>query len=232
MKRCLQRLDRGCSSDRYRTKKLSQKSLETLYRGPSFLIAERYAQHCVFVCVAMTYSTGMPILYLIACLSFIITCVGCHGCVGCDDLAAAAAPGVGLGWRRLRLQGLATPDERVSPVWVPAIRYWVDKYLLLTLYRSPPHYTDEFSGRARTIMPLAIVMHLCMGIWTLGCVGGGSGVSASLCGCSCADAPSVRPQQHQRVRAGQVACKGNGRHRGAHRRRRLRSGICAWCTDV
>ena len=78
MNRCFQRLDRGCTSDRYRTKKLSQKTLENLYRGPSFLLAERYAQHCVFICVAMTYSTGMPILYAIACLSFIITCVECR----------------------------------------------------------------------------------------------------------------------------------------------------------
>ena len=89
------------------------------YTGPNFLLAERYAQHCVFTVVVMLYSTGMPALYWIAALSFVST-------------------------------------------------YWIDKYLLLTFYKTPPAYTDEFSSRTRLLMPLAVVLHLAMGIWTIG----------------------------------------------------------------
>ena len=43
------------------------------YTGPRFLLAERYAQHCMFIFVTMTYSTGMPLLYAITMVSFVLT---------------------------------------------------------------------------------------------------------------------------------------------------------------
>jgi hypothetical protein len=48
------------------------------------------------------------------------------------------------------------------------ISYWVDKFLFLRYYRSPPRYTSNIGRMATGIIPYAIVIHLAVSIWTLG----------------------------------------------------------------
>jgi len=48
------------------------------------------------------------------------------------------------------------------------VSYWVDKYLFLRYYRSPPRYKANIGKNATAILPYAIAVHLCVSIWTLG----------------------------------------------------------------
>jgi len=65
-------LDRGCSCDRYKTKKTSIQSYLDTYTGPVYLMHYKYSTILTVVYVTMMYGLGMPILFPIACLSFVI----------------------------------------------------------------------------------------------------------------------------------------------------------------
>lgn len=50
-----------------------------------------------------------------------------------------------------------------------ATTYWVDKWLFMRFYRSPPHYSDEICVRAARLTAFpALLVHLAMSIWILG----------------------------------------------------------------
>lgn len=66
-------LDRGCRCDKRKTKKVIQEDYENLYKGPQFLLEFRYSQLITVVFVIMMYSTGIPMLYMIAVVNFFIT---------------------------------------------------------------------------------------------------------------------------------------------------------------
>ena len=66
-------LDRGCCScDRYKTKKTSIQSYLDTYTGPAYLMHYKYSTILTVVYVTMMYGLGMPILFPIACLSFVV----------------------------------------------------------------------------------------------------------------------------------------------------------------
>lgn len=46
--------------------------------------------------------------------------------------------------------------------------YWVDKFLFLNYYRSPPRYKTNIGRGATALIPYAIVLHLVASIWMLG----------------------------------------------------------------
>eukprot|EP00347_Sterkiella_histriomuscorum_P019608 403340984 len=66
-KRCV---DRGCTCNKRKTKKLLQDEYNEVYSGPEFLIEVRYAQVMTSIFITMIYSSGMPILYLVAMTQF------------------------------------------------------------------------------------------------------------------------------------------------------------------
>jgi len=45
--------------------------------------------------------------------------------------------------------------------------YWVDKYLFVYVYQTPPAYNSSLSHTFTKLLPLAAVLHLLMGIWML-----------------------------------------------------------------
>ncbi len=47
-----------------------QTDYQNIYMGPEFLIEVRYSQIMTFYFIAMMYSSGMPILYVISFLQF------------------------------------------------------------------------------------------------------------------------------------------------------------------
>ena len=50
-----------------------------------------------------------------------------------------------------------------------AVTYWVDKWLFIRFYRSPPHYSEQISVRASKLTAYpALLVHLAMSIWILG----------------------------------------------------------------
>jgi len=69
-KRCR---DRGCSWDMRRTKKILQVDYENVYLGPEFLMEMRYSQILSNIYIVFTYSGGLPLLYVVAFLSFFAT---------------------------------------------------------------------------------------------------------------------------------------------------------------
>jgi len=98
---------------------LTQDDLNQLHLGPDFFVSHRYAQVMADLFVCYMFSTGMPILAVIAMLNFYVS-------------------------------------------------YWVDKFLFLRYYRSPPRYKANIGRNATVIIPYAIAIHLCVSIWTLG----------------------------------------------------------------
>jgi len=60
-KRCW---DRSCTCDRTKTKKVIQKNYELLYYGPEFTIANQYSALVAMTLIVLTYSSGLPCLYL------------------------------------------------------------------------------------------------------------------------------------------------------------------------
>lgn len=66
LKRCI---DRKCSISTKKTFKIIQSEYEDLYTGPEFILHVRYAQVLATLFVTLTYSSGMPGLYL---LNFVI----------------------------------------------------------------------------------------------------------------------------------------------------------------
>ena len=65
--------DRGCTSNKRRTKQIAQDEYEDLYTGPEFILQLRYAQILSQIFITMTFSSGIPILYLITLIRFIIS---------------------------------------------------------------------------------------------------------------------------------------------------------------
>eukprot|EP00742_Colponemidia_sp_Colp-10_P003796 GILJ01004043.1.p1 GENE.GILJ01004043.1~~GILJ01004043.1.p1 ORF type:complete len:1123 (-),score=165.75 GILJ01004043.1:136-3504(-) len=68
---CKRRCDRHCTSDRKRTKKLTQREYEDMYTGPEFLLEVRYAQILNTVFVSLLFSSGVPMLVVIAFFTFL-----------------------------------------------------------------------------------------------------------------------------------------------------------------
>mmetsp|Transcript_22060 Transcript_22060/g.21240 ORF Transcript_22060/g.21240 Transcript_22060/m.21240 type:complete len:481 (+) Transcript_22060:2146-3588(+) len=69
-KRCC---DRRCSCDEKRTKKIIQKDYEDMYIGPEFLMEFRLSQILTNNFVTITYSAGIPFLYMVQFSSLFIT---------------------------------------------------------------------------------------------------------------------------------------------------------------
>ncbi len=65
-------MDRGCSCDKYKTKKTSIQSYLDTYTGPVYLMHYKYSTLLNIVFVTFMYGLGMPILFPIACLSCVI----------------------------------------------------------------------------------------------------------------------------------------------------------------
>ena len=57
-------IDRGCTADMTKTKKILQDDYEKSYTGPSFQIGNRYAQLIAMTCIVLMYSVAIPILYV------------------------------------------------------------------------------------------------------------------------------------------------------------------------
>mmetsp|Transcript_511 Transcript_511/g.521 ORF Transcript_511/g.521 Transcript_511/m.521 type:complete len:488 (-) Transcript_511:930-2393(-) len=68
-RRCL---DRGCSLDDRRSKKLLQQEYEDLYIGPEFSLDARLAQMVAFVWTTFMYSSGLPVLFVITAVNFLL----------------------------------------------------------------------------------------------------------------------------------------------------------------
>jgi hypothetical protein len=66
-------LDRGCTFDMTRTNQKLQVQLETLYTGPQLLLEERYAALLVGFFVCMIFSAGMPILWIVGFVTFLVS---------------------------------------------------------------------------------------------------------------------------------------------------------------
>ena len=64
--------DRGCSSNRRRTKKIIQEDYEDINTGGRFEIEFRYAAMLFVMGVTFLYSSGMPCLYPIAAAFFFV----------------------------------------------------------------------------------------------------------------------------------------------------------------
>jgi hypothetical protein len=65
-------LDKGCSCDKYKTKKTSIQSYIDTYTGPIYLMHYKYSALLNIVFVTFMYGLGMPVLFPIAILSFVI----------------------------------------------------------------------------------------------------------------------------------------------------------------
>jgi len=78
LSRCL---DRGCKlqiledetdQTTFRTKKVMQEDLNTLYTGAQISSHYVYAQNFTYLWVVLMYSTGMPLLYPFACIFYFV----------------------------------------------------------------------------------------------------------------------------------------------------------------
>ena len=65
-------MDRGCSCDKYKTKRTSIQGYLDTYTGPIYLMHYKYSAMLNIIFVTMMYGLGMPILFPIAMLSFVI----------------------------------------------------------------------------------------------------------------------------------------------------------------
>ena len=98
---------------------LTQAQLNRLHTGPEFLYSENYAQHMATFFTTLTFATGLPLLYPIACINYFIG-------------------------------------------------YFVDKYLFIHLYRTPPRLDGRLGREVLAMVPWAIVLHCGTSIWMLG----------------------------------------------------------------
>lgn len=46
--------------------------------------------------------------------------------------------------------------------------YWIDKYLVMNHYRTPPRYTQIFNDRILTILPWAVILHSAFSMYMYG----------------------------------------------------------------
>lgn len=65
-------LDRKCKRDYKVTKQYMQEDYHNVYMGPEFLVEVRYSQIMTFYMIAMIYSSGMPVLYIISFFQFFV----------------------------------------------------------------------------------------------------------------------------------------------------------------
>ena len=65
-------LDRGCSTDQYKTSKTSIQGYINSYQGPVYFMHFKYAALLNIVFVTMMYGFGIPILFPIGALAIII----------------------------------------------------------------------------------------------------------------------------------------------------------------
>lgn len=70
--KCARRWDRSCTKDKRKSKKILQEDYEDLYIGPEFVFDYRLAQLVAFTWVALMYNIGMPILFLIGAINFLM----------------------------------------------------------------------------------------------------------------------------------------------------------------
>jgi len=70
LRRCC---DRSCTCDRRNTKTLSQRDYNDMNTGPELDMDYKYANILVVVWMTMTYGSGIPIMYLIACVYFFVS---------------------------------------------------------------------------------------------------------------------------------------------------------------
>lgn len=56
---------------RRKSKCLTQRELNHAYDGPEFTLADKYGEHLGVVFVCLLFSGGMPLMYIIAFLSFV-----------------------------------------------------------------------------------------------------------------------------------------------------------------
>lgn len=69
---------------------------------------------------------------------------------------------------------VATVYAGPIPVVVPVaaftfiLSYWIDKWVLLRVYRRPPQYDETMALWAIKVMPIALCLHLGMSIWAYG----------------------------------------------------------------
>ncbi|KAF4322918.1 hypothetical protein BBO99_00003180 [Phytophthora kernoviae] len=66
-------VDRGYSFDHTLTRQDTQRDLETLYRGPKFDLAARYAQSLTSIFITYLFSAGMPLLHFIGFAAMMMT---------------------------------------------------------------------------------------------------------------------------------------------------------------
>ena len=97
---------------------LSQYELNKIYLGPEFELSSRYANVLSILFVCYMYSTGMPLLLIIAALFFGLT-------------------------------------------------YFIDKFLFINLYRTPPKYTTDINKLSTTLIKYALLVHVVMALWTM-----------------------------------------------------------------
>lgn len=64
--------DRSCSCDKKKSRKVLQSDYEELYIGPEFDIDARLAQVVAIIWVTFMYSPGLPVLFLITAINFVI----------------------------------------------------------------------------------------------------------------------------------------------------------------
>jgi hypothetical protein len=65
-------LDRGFRSDKNKSKKKTIQQYVNLYSGPSYFIHSKYASILMMCFVVMMYGPGIPLLYFIALLAFLV----------------------------------------------------------------------------------------------------------------------------------------------------------------
>eukprot|EP01038_Epipyxis_sp_PR26KG_P011622 gene11622-15564_t len=97
---------------------LTQDDLNQICLGPKLEFALNYAQLLSTIFVCLTFSTGIPVLYMVAAGNFLLF-------------------------------------------------YFVEKYLFIRLYRTPPLFNSRIGRRSSSLILFAIMIHLCVAIWVL-----------------------------------------------------------------
>jgi bacterioferritin (cytochrome b1) len=108
--------DRGCTYNKMKSKKKTQHDYNSLFIGPEFALADRYATCLNDMFVIMMYAGGMPILLWV-------------GFVGAT------------------------------------LRFYVDRWSFVRLYRKPPEYDATVAIAAEKFFPYAGLLQLMFSMW-------------------------------------------------------------------
>merc|ERR1719163_2028809 len=56
------------------------------------------------------------------------------------------------------------------PIAVAAffITYWIDKFMLLRVYKRPIRFDQKMASKATGLLPWAVLLHLSFGMWMFG----------------------------------------------------------------